>query len=477
MNGAPPQAALPVARDTLAFSDVRQRANGILRELQSFIRFPSISARPTSAPDMLACARWLAHTLKSSGLQAVRIWPTGGPPLVYGEWLGRTGAPTLLIYGHYDVQPVEPRGAWTHDPFAGAIDGEYLYGRGSSDDKAQMLAHVKALEAILRVRGSLPINVRCIFEGEEEIGSPRLTSFITRHPRRLKADVAVVSDMRMRGIGRPAVTYSMRGALNLELEVSRTGTEVHAGQFGGAVADPVFVLCKLLSGLVDDDGRIAVPGFYARVQAWSDAERRYMRRVGPSDAELARETGAEVATGEHGYSGYERVTIRPSLTVTGLLGGYTGPGHKSAIATRASAKLNVRLAAFQEPAAIEALLRAYCTKRAGAGLRIGIRATGHSRPFSMDRREPLLAFVAECYAKAFGARTVLLRSGGSVPIVSLLSEQLGVPVAAMGFALPGDRMHGPDERMHIPGFFRAIHTCIHFIEGLASHLRKAGGLP
>ena len=336
-----------VAPATAALAHVRGHAARFVDELRAFVRIPSVSAQPEHAPDLARCAAWLAHQLRAAGLRGVQALPTGGPPLIYGHWLERPDRPTLLVYGHYDVQPAGPASAWTFPPFAAAIDGDYLTGRGSSDDKGQLYTHVKAIEACLRSSGALPVNVRCLFEGEEEIGSKHLRPWLARNHSRLRADVAVVSDTTLVGATRPSVTHALRGQLSVELQVTRPGGELHSGKFGGLVGDPVQSLCALIASLTDGDGRIAIPGFAAQVRRDSPAERRYLAAVGPSREQLAAETQSAPLPSRPEETAYERITARPSLTVTGIEGGYVGPGSKNAVATGARARLDFRLVAIR----------------------------------------------------------------------------------------------------------------------------------
>jgi acetylornithine deacetylase/succinyl-diaminopimelate desuccinylase-like protein len=318
-------------------------------ELKEFVSFPSVSGRPENAGDVIKCAEWLANHLLRIGMQRVRITPTRGHPLVYAEWLHAPGRPTVIIYGHYDVQPADPLDQWHSPPFAPAVRENNLYGRGSSDDKGQMFAHLKALESCLRTVGRLPVNVKCLFEGEEEIGSPNFGEFLAGHTTALAADVVIVSDTQMPTPDRPAITYGMRGALSLELEVTGPDADLHDGLFGGMIGNPLKGLCDMVAALHTRAGRIAIPGFYDRVSEIRPEERGFMASNGPTDAQLLKSARTVKSWGERGFTLYERTTIRPSLTVSGIAGGYQGAGPKSVIPARASAKLNFRLVPHQNP--------------------------------------------------------------------------------------------------------------------------------
>jgi acetylornithine deacetylase/succinyl-diaminopimelate desuccinylase-like protein len=443
-------------------------------ELQDFVRIPSVSAQPRHAADVRRCAAWLAGHMRRVGLEHVRVVATPRHPLVCADWLHAPGRPTVLIYGHFDVQPADPLGEWHTPPFEPVVRGQELYGRGACDDKGQMFAHVKALESYLRTAGRLPVNVRCLFEGEEEIGSPNLKPWLARHRQALAADVAVLSDTRMLAPDRPALTYALRGNLGLELEVRGPRTDLHSGSFGGAVPNPLQALCEIVARLHEDDGRIAIPGFYDRVRRWGDAERDFMARRGPSDAQIVRDAGVSRGWGEPGYSLYERTTIRPALTLNGLSGGYQGPGGKAVIPARALAKLSFRLVPDQDPEEVERLFRAQVVRLTPPTVTTEVRTLSRARPALVDRRHPALRAAAAAYRKGFGAAPVLLRSGGTIPVVNTFQEVLGLPTVLMGFALPDDRIHAPNEKFHLLNFFRGIATCVWFLSLIGAGRSVAG---
>jgi acetylornithine deacetylase/succinyl-diaminopimelate desuccinylase-like protein len=446
-----------------------------LAELKQLVRFPSVSAQPGHAKDVRACAAWLAEHLQRIGMHEVRVIPTPRHPIVYAEWKGAPGRPTVLVYGHYDVQPADPLKEWTTPPFEPAVRGRHLHGRGASDDKGQLFAHVKALESYLQTARRLPVNVKCLFEGEEEIGSPNLEPFIERHRRILAADAAVMSDTRMLAPDQPALTYSLRGGLGLELEVAGPKRDLHSGTFGGAVHNPLQALCEIVAGLHDAEGRIAIPGFYDRVCRPDERERSYLATVGPPDARILADAGAGRAWGEPGWSLYERTTVRPSLAVTGLTGGYQGEGSKAVIPARATAKLNFRLVPDQDPREIESLARRHIAGVTPATVRSRVTSLMRARPAEIDRRHPAVRAAAFAYRRGFRAAPVFLRSGGSIPVVSVFQEVLGIPTALMGFALPDDRIHAPDERFFLPNFERGIATCLAYLEEMATVRPQAAG--
>jgi acetylornithine deacetylase/succinyl-diaminopimelate desuccinylase-like protein len=454
----------------LAYAQAHRRRS--LAELKEFIRFPSISAQPRHAEDVRKCAHWLANQLRRTGLEDVSVIATRRHPVVHAAWKGATGRPTVLIYGHYDVQPVDPLGEWRSPPFEPTVRGKNLFGRGACDDKGQMFAHVKALESYLRTRRALPVNVKCLFEGEEEIGSPNLVPFVARNKEALAADVAVMSDTRMLAPDRPALNYAERGALYLELELHGPEQDLHSGNFGGAIHNPLQALCETIAALHDADGRITIPGFYASVQRWGPDERARMARTGPSNAEVLHDAEAEEGWGERGYTLYERLTIRPALTVNGIVGGYQGAGGKGIIPARALAKLSFRLVPAQDPSDIDRLFRAYIARVVPSSLHATVRTLSGAKPALVDPEHPVMAAAALAYRKGFGAAPVLLRSGGTIPILNTFQEMLGIPTVLMGFALPDDRIHAPNEKFHLPNFYNGIETCIWFLAavGARQHL-------
>jgi acetylornithine deacetylase/succinyl-diaminopimelate desuccinylase-like protein len=451
---------MPLSRPLAYAQSHRQR---FITELKDFVRFPSVSAQPKHNSDMHKCAAWLANHLQRIGLEHIDIISTPRHPLVYAEWRRAPGRPTVLIYGHYDVQPADPLHEWRSPPFEPVIHGNNLYGRGACDDKGQMFAHVKALEAYLRTERVLPVNVKCLFEGEEEIGSPNLTPYLSRHKSALAADVAVMSDMPMVAADRPAITYAMRGGLSLELEICGPKRDLHSGIFGGAIHNPLQALCEIITRLHDINGRVAIPGFYDHVRRWSEQEREYMACTGPSDARILRDAQVGQGWGEHDYTLYERTTIRPALTVNGIIGGYQGPGGKAVIPARAVAKLSFRLVPDQDPGEINHLFREHIARLTPPAVRSTVRTNFMAKPALVNRRHPGMRAAQVAYRKGFGTTPVFLRSGGTIPVVNTFQAMLGIPTVLMGFALPDDRMHAPNEKFHLPNFYHGIATCIWFL--------------
>jgi acetylornithine deacetylase/succinyl-diaminopimelate desuccinylase-like protein len=448
-------------RETIAHS--QRRIDHFLEELKEFIRFPSVSSDPKHAGAIKACAEWLAKHMRQIGLQQVKVIPTKRHPIVLGEWKMAAGRPTILIYGHFDVQPADPLDAWHSPPFEPTVRGDRLYGRGASDDKGQLFIHLKAIESLLKTAGRLPVNVICLFEGEEEIGSPNLPAFLARNSCRLRADLAVVSDTRMLGPNRPALHYAERGALSAELEIIGPSHDLHSGNFGGAVHNPLQALCEILGKLHDPNGHIAIPGFYDRVLPLTASERRYMRQAGPKDQEILRDAHAEHAWGESEFSLYERTTMRPSVSINGIVGGYQGPGGKAVIPSRAAAKLNFRLVPAQDPDEITQLFRKYVEQNAPSTVDCKVRAGHGAKPVLINPAHPAFRTAARAYQRVFRVAPVFLRSGGTIPIVNAFQRFLRMPTVLMGFALPDSQFHAPNENLHLPTFERGIATSIWFL--------------
>jgi len=458
-----------ITQPTLDYARAGQKK--FVAELMEFLRFPSVSSQTERAGDVRDCANWLVRHLKGIGLNNARVIPTQRNPIVYASWRGAPGRPTIIIYGHYDVLPGEPLKDWLTPPFAPTIRNNNLHGRGAADDKGQLFCHVKAIEAYLKTRGALPVNVICLFEGEEEIGSPNLAPFVERNRRALNAVAAVISDTRMISAKQPAISYAQRGGLRAEIEVFGPPHELHSGAFGGAVHNPVLALCDVVAGLHDDRGRVAIPGFYNDVRAWGEKERAFMAKSGPSDQGILRSAKVETGWGESGFSLYERTTIRPDVTVNGITGGHTGQGVKGVIPARAMAKVSFRLVPDQRPEKIAQLFRDHIARVTPSTVRSTVRTMSPIRPALINRRHPAVQAARQAYKKVFGVLPVLIRSGGSIPVVHIFQNVLEIPAVLMGFGLPDDNIHGPNEKFHLPIFLKGIETSIWYL-AFASNWRR-----
>jgi acetylornithine deacetylase/succinyl-diaminopimelate desuccinylase-like protein len=446
-----------------ALRHARDRRGATLDRLARLIGYPTVSADPRRAGDLRACAAFLAGTLRGIGLADVRVCPGRVAPVVTAGWHGRPGRPTVLVYGHYDVQPAGPAGTWATDPFRATRIGARLHGRGASDDKGQLMAHLAAIEAWLATPAGPPVNLRLVLDGEEEIGSPSLAGAAAQGWPPLAADVAVVSDTQMLDPDSPVLITGLRGVIGARLEVCGPARDLHAGAFGGAVASPVDALARLVAGLHSKTGRVAVAGFYDQVRAMSGAERDRLARTGPGDARML--APARVAGyGEPGFSAFERVTRRPALIVTDLS---TSGAGRTVVPRWAAADLNVRLAAGQDPAAVVAALRRHLRARLPPGVRARLLIGGHSPPYTLDPRAPVVRAVRAACRRAFGREPALLPSGGSIPFVGALAAAQHIDVALLGFGLPGDRIHAPNERLYLPNLFRGTHACVELYGELA----------
>ena len=435
-----PTAAIDLARS--------QRARN-LAELKEFVAIPSISTLPEHKADMQRAAEWVANQLRSMGMDHVEILPTGGHPVVYADWLHASGQPTVLVYGHYDVQPADPLGEWLSPPFEPTVRGDNLYGRGASDMKGQVHAFLKALEAVLQ-SGQLPLNVKVMVEGEEEIGSPALGPFVRQHAGQLKCDVVLNADSGISAPDQPSMVYGLRGLAYFELWVYGPEHDLHSGLFGGSVHNPAQVLCELIAGMHDSDGHITLPGFYDKVRTLDDVERAEVARGGHSDQDWSKMAGVPALYGERGFSTAERLGARPTLEVNGLLSGFTGEGQKTVLPARAMAKLSTRLVPYQDDQAVEGQLREYLAKHAPPTVRWEVKLMS-SAPGVLVERDTVAARAAGAALEAtFGARPLFRLEGGSVPVVSLVQTELHVDSILLGFGLPDDNLHAPNEKLHLP---------------------------
>lgn len=459
-----------MANDAVRYA--RENQKRFREELFQFLRIPSVSARSEHDGDTRDAAAWLADRMRDAGL-ASQVVETPGHPVVFGEWRGAgIDAPTLLIYGHYDVQPPEPLDLWTSPPFEPEVRDGRIYARGSADDKGQLYMHVKALESHLRSTGSLPLNVVVVAEGEEEVGSANLLPFVQEWRERLANDVVVISDSAMFAEGQPSLLFSLRGLAYVEIHVEAARTDLHSGAYGGAVPNPATALARILATLHDDRGRIAIDGFYDDVLDWDDETRDAIRALPFDDGDFQAGVGAPALAGEAGYSTLERLWIRPTCEVNGLLSGYTGEGAKTVLPARAMAKVSFRLVPDQDPHRVADALRRHVERVAPAGVRIRIEELHGGRPWRADPSGPLFDAAARALEEAFGRPPVLVGEGGSIPIVGDFERELGAPVLLVGFALPGANMHAPDEWIPVGNVDTGTVALVRLYEELAGALRS-----
>ena len=440
-------------------------------ELFAFLKIPSVSASPAHDEDTAEAAEWLATRLREAGL-ASEVINTAGHPIVLGSWReAGPDAPTVLVYGHYDVQPAEPLEEWTSPPFEPEVREGRIYARGAADDKGQVHMHVKALEACL-AEGGLPVNVVTLFEGEEEVGSPNLVPFVEAHRDRLACDVVVISDSAMFAPGQPSILFSLRGLAYLELRVRTARSDLHSGTYGGAVPNPALVLSRVLASLHEDSGRIAVEGFYDDVVEWDAETRRRVSELPFDEDEFRSGAGAPVISGESGYTTLERLWARPTCDVNGILAGYTGPGAKTVLPARAMAKVSFRLVPDQRPAHIAELVRVHVRRHLPTGVEMEVVELHGGSPWRADPSGWAFEAAGRALEASFGRAPVLVGEGGSIPIVGDFERELGAPVLLVGFALPGANMHAPDEWLPVDNYETGIHALARLYRELAEGGRR-----
>lgn len=437
-----------------------------LNELKAFLTIPSVSTDPAHQPDIQRAAAWVAEQLRALGASRVEILPTAGHPVVYGEMLAAGPAtPTMLVYGHYDVQPADPLELWQSGPFEPTERGENLYARGASDMKGQVLAVLKAIEAIVRT-DRLPVNVKFLIEGEEEVGSPHLADFITSHKELLTCDFALNTDAGMLAPDLPTIIYGLRGLTYFELRVYGPAHDLHSGMYGGVVHNPAQALCELIAGMHDANGRVTLPGFYDKVRPLSAEEREELARLPLDEAFYRQQTGASALWGETGYTPAERVGARPTLEVNGLLSGFTGTGAKTVLPAWAMAKISMRLVPDQDPDEIEGQLRRYLETHAPNTIRWELTQMAAGPASLSDRHSRGTQALSRALEAAWGRRPVFARMGGSVPVVAQMQALMGIESVLTGFGLPDDNLHAPNEKLHLPTWYRGIEALIHFFYNL-----------
>lgn len=439
-----------------ALSYLQANRDRHLKELIDFVSIPSVSTDPNAKGDIQRAADWLVGQLHELGATNVAIYPTNGHPVVYGEIMAAgAGKPTALIYGHYDVQPAEPLELWQSPAFEPQQRGDYLYGRGVSDMKGQVVIVLKAAEAFIRT-GGMPINLKFIIEGEEEIGSPNLNDFIASHKELLACDFAINPDTGMLAPDLPTITYGLRGLAYFEVRVYGPAQDLHSGLFGGAVHNPAQVLCELIAGMHDSMGRVTLPGFYDRVRPLSEKEREEIARLPTNEAFYLQQTGAPALYGESGYTPAERVGSRPTLEVNGLYSGFTGEGVKTVLPSWAMAKISMRLVPDQDAEEVYQQLKEYLQAKAPPTVRYEIIKYSGGPASITNIHSPAVQAIAQALEETWGVRPVFRREGGSVPVVTLFQKHLGVESVNTGFGLPDDNLHAPNERQHLPTFYKGI---------------------
>lgn len=455
---------MPKQRDA-AIQYVRKNKEKFLSSLKEVLHIPSVSTEPAHVSDMRHAADWVVTQLRALGMQKVQVFPTPRHPIVYGEFLGAAGAPTVLIYSHYDVQPADPLELWKTGPFDPIVRGENLYGRGVSDMKGQMAAVMKAVEALYST-GGIPVNLKWLIEGEEEIGSPNLADFIASHKDLLACDFAFNPDAGMIGKNEPTITYALRGLAYFELRVSGPPNDLHSGVFGGVVHNPANVLAELIAGMHDAKGRVTLPGFYDKVRKLSKEERDELARVPSGEQYYLEKTGAPSLYGEQGYTPNERTGARPTLDVNGMLSGFTGPGSKTIIPATAMAKISCRLVPDQTPHEVYEQMKRYLEENAPETVRWELIEMHGGSPSISDRDNPGVRAFADALEMVWGVRPYFKREGGSIPVVGTMQTLLGIESVIGGFGLPDDNFHAPNEKLHLPTWYKGIEALVHFFLNL-----------
>src|SRR5580704_5741160 len=438
-----------------------------LAELCDFLRIPSVSAKSEHKPDIERAARWVADNLRAAGFQKIEIVPTNLHPLVYAESLEVPGKPTVLFYGHYDVQPAEPLDLWTSPAFEPTVRNGNLFGRGTADDKGQVHIHLKALESIVKVDGGLPINVKVLIEGEEEVGSVSLWDYVQKNKSKLQADALIVSDTSMLAKGVPSITYGLRGLNYYQMELTGPARDLHSGVYGGAVPNPLTILAELFAKLHDKNFRVAVPGFYERVAKISAAERQALNALPWKKKAFEEAVGAPGCFGEKGYTIVEQLWTRPTLELNGVWGGYQGEGAKTVIPSKAYAKFSTRLVPNQNPQKIAKLVEKHVRKLLPKGVHCRFEVLSTGKPWVAAYKAPIFQVAQSALQKGFGKKAVFIREGGSIPFVTQMHDTFKVPCVLIGFGLPDENAHAPDEHLALENYYGGIKAIAHLYEDLA----------
>ena len=452
--------------DLIGYIDSKREEH--LNELKELLRIPSVSAKSEHKPDIERAAQWVAEKLRAAGLDKVEVAPTKMHPLVYGESLQAPGKPTILFYGHYDVQPAEPLDLWTSPAFEPAIRNGNLYGRGTADDKGQVHIHLKALGALRTTHGKLPVNVKVMIEGEEEIGSVSLWDFVRQNRERLKADALVVSDTAMLAKGVPSITYGLRGLSYYQIEVTGAAQDLHSGVFGGAVPNPITILSEMIAKLHDRNFRVDIPGFYDDVAPLSREERKALNALPWKEKEFRKTVGAQGLCGEKGFTIVEQLWTRPTLELNGIWGGYTGEGAKTVIPSKAYAKFSTRLVPDQDPTKIAKLVRQHIRKILPQSVTHKVEVLSSGKPWVAPYTHPIFQKAIHALEEGFGKKAVFIREGGSIPFVTQMHDTFKVPCVLMGFGLPDENAHAPDEHITLENYFGGIKAVALFYEQLGT---------
>jgi acetylornithine deacetylase/succinyl-diaminopimelate desuccinylase-like protein len=451
---------------------IESNKDRFLSELLDLLRIPSVSADPKYKADVARCAEAVKQRMVEAGLDKVEVCPTAGHPIVYGEKIIDPALPTVLVYGHYDVQPPDPLDLWHSGPFEPVIKEGMIYARGSADDKGQFYMHVKAVETMMRT-GGLPCNVKVMIEGEEEVGSDNLGLFVTNNKQKLAADVVLISDTSLIANDVPSINTGLRGLSYLEVEVTGPNRDLHSGVYGGAVANPINALCEMIASLHDADRRITIPGFYDAVQELSAAERTALAEAPFDEEEYKKDLQIDAVRGEKGYTSEERSSIRPTLDVNGIWGGYIGEGAKTVLPSKAYAKISMRLVPNQKSDAITKLFQDHFVKIAPPGVKVVVKPHHGGEAAVTPIDSPAYLAAAKAMEETFGKKPIPTRGGGSIPIVALFEQELGLKTVLFGFGLDSDNIHSPNEKYGVFNYFQGIRSIPRFFHHFAASGRKA----
>jgi acetylornithine deacetylase/succinyl-diaminopimelate desuccinylase-like protein len=452
-----------------AFAYMTAHRAHYLDEIVELVRIPSIGTNPDYQEDTIRAAQWLADSMEDAKLENVSVIPTARQPLVYGDWLhAGDDRPTILIYGHYDVQPVEPIEEWRTSPFEPTIIDDYLYGRGTSDDKCQLYIHIKSIEAYMKTAGRLPLNVKCLFEGEEEYGGESIEAFIEKEAHFLRSDVAVISDTAMANPEQPVIVSGTRGICYAMLDIYGPDRDLHSGSFGGAIDNPINVLGHILADLKDINGKILIPGFYDHVRDLSPEDRRNLESNPINNAQVLRMTGAPQVWGEPDRLLVERLSTRPTLDVNGVIGGYTGEGEKTIIPAHVHAKISMRLVPDQDGQDIFNKFKTFVEQISPPSVKVKATLSHIGASSRVDLDSPAMDAAVSAYKAVFDTDPIFIREGGSIPVVAGIKKRLNIDTIMMGFGLPDDNIHSPNERFYLPNFQRGIETMIRFMDEYGS---------
>ena len=436
-------------------------------ELKEYLAIPSISALPQHQGDVRRTAEWSADHMRGIGLEKVRVIETPGNPIVYGEWLNAPGGPTILFYGHYDVQPVDPVELWESPPFEATVREGEIYARGAADDKGQVFMHFKAIEAHIKQTGRLPLNIKVFLEGEEEVGSLHLDEFVRANKQQLAADVVVISDSAMFARGIPSICYGLRGLVYYQIDLRGTKSDLHSGVFGGAMANPAFVLTQIVAQMKDKSGRVKIPGFYDDVRDLTEVERAEWKKLPFDEKKYRKEWGAPKLSGESGYTVLERLWGRPTFEVNGLLSGFTGEGPKTVIPAVAMAKMSMRLVPNQDPDKIATLFEAYVKKITPGTVEMKLTRLHGGKPWMAEFDSAYIQAAGRAIERGFGKKPVFTREGGSIPVVATFQQELGIPSVLFGVGLPDENAHAPNEKLDLGNFHGGIIASAHLYEEIS----------